>query len=136
MEVLLAATIMVLVLLPMLDFSAYMFSGQSYQRQLAITLAASKLEEAANVAYRTGTGGPLNGFPPSMSDYDYVDIGNHWYGWKRTVSNPFPISQKERSYARRIEVEVFCWSCKDQSSVRVVSYIGKIHYSSTTEKSD
>ncbi|MFZ5814981.1 MAG: hypothetical protein ACOY93_06715, partial [Bacillota bacterium] len=72
-EVLVAALVLVLVLVPMLDFSTYMFNGRSFERQLAATLASSKMEELANVAYRT----PYSKTNP-LSNFGWPGNGSEW----------------------------------------------------------
>jgi hypothetical protein len=131
-ELLVAVCILALVLVPMLDFSAYVYNGQSYERQLAATLATAKLEELENASYRTP--GSANtkihvGWLPSSDDYQ--PVGPYWFfrEWIRedVAAGPEPVNPTagERPWLRKYTVRVTCLNCRQPVSVEVVSYLAK-----------
>lgn len=130
-EVLVAAFILTLVLVPMLDFSAYMFNGQAYGHQLAATLAAAKMEELANVAYRTSgnTNSSVNTNWGPMGEDD-ISVGSYVFNrrWTR-ASAP---AGKEQAWLRRYTVKVTCTNCRQPVEVEVVSYLAKVGPGSTS----
>lgn len=128
-EVLAAIAILGVVLLPMLDFAAYMYNGQAYERQLAATLAAAKLEELQNAAYRSGT----LVWPPSVSD-ESVMVGNLGFVRSWTVSEVDPTWNPERNYLRQVDLRVWCANCRKEQPVRVVTYIAKLNPWAETQK--
>jgi hypothetical protein len=136
-ELLVAVCILALVLVPMLDFSAYVYNGQSYERQLAATLATAKLEELENYSYRRpGNANPSNhtGWLPSpiqSEGSDAPDVGPYWFlrEWIRedAAAGPEPVkpTSGERPWLRKYTVRVTCINCRQPVSVEVVSYLAK-----------
>lgn len=123
-EVLAAVAILTLVLLPMLDFSSYMYNGQAYQRQLAAQVAASKLEWLQNQSYRT-----LNAWPfPSGGGYE--DVGNLQFMWVYQIQ---AVSYTpESNWVRKATVTVTCETgCQQPVEVTVVTYIAKVRDSTS-----
>lgn len=115
-EVIAAMGILALVLLPMLDFAAYTYTGQAYEKQLAATLAASKLEELQSVSYR------------SLS-WPWPGGEEVWVGgmqFIRTWSVVQPSWNPERNYLREVTLQVWCENCRNQDPITVVTYIAKV----------
>lgn len=134
-EVLVAAAILVLVLVPMLDFSAYMFNGQAFERQLAATLASSKMEELANRAYRTpySKTNPLSNFGWPGNGSDYLLVGNYEFQLDWTQSLASSSGTPERYHMRRMAVRATCFNCQGTVEVEVVTYLAKLPSGSTSE---
>lgn len=126
-EVLVAAVILSLVLGPMLDFSAYLYNGQAYQKAMKAQLATSYLEYVQNLTYRRpyASSWPAGGSgPASIDPYEYTAT------WE--VDNPFA-GTWESTLLRRVEMVVQCTNCRDTSEFRVVTYIARITPASSTK---
>ncbi len=117
-EVVAALAILGLVLLPMLEFAAYQYNGQAYDRLLAATLASSKLEELQSESYRTD--------PGEWPEYgaQTVVIGGRRFSQAYSVVE-LSLNQ-ETNWMRQATVTVSCTNCKDATSVTVVTYIAKL----------
>lgn len=134
-EVLVATAILVIVLVPMLDFSAYMFNGHAFERQLAATLAASKMEELANKAYRSAYSktNPLSNFGWPGSGSESILLGNYEFGLDWTQSLASSNGTPERYHMRRLAVRTTCYNCRGTVEAEVVTYIAKMPAGSTSE---
>lgn len=122
-EVLIALALLMGIVIPMLDFGASLRAATPFQRQMAASLASSKVEELANVAYRTSSSWPGNG-------EDWIGVGRHSFYLSWTVSPYQPTADDftgEKNLLRRVEVRVECTNCKGpMAPVRVVSLIAKL----------
>lgn len=129
-EVLAAMAILTLVLLPMLDFAAYTYNGQAYERQLVATLAASKMEELQAESYRSipeswpvvGQDNKTVGNLIIRRAYDVVPLPDEEAWWP------------EREYVRKAIVSAWCSNCRNQQPITVVGYIAKLSEAGQTEK--
>lgn len=124
-EVLVAATILTLVLVPLIDFAAYVYSGQAYQRQLRAVLATATLEEIQNKAFRTPNWPELGIENPSVGKLTFK------VRWETT---PVFDGDFEGEQVRLAEVRVQCTNCVDMSELKVVTYIAKLPDGSTSAK--
>lgn len=124
-EVLIAMALLSAVLVPMLDFGANMRSGATYPRQVAVSLAASKLEDLGNRSYRT----PSANWPSSGWEQAYV--GQYIFDLEWTVSGFSPADNdfaSEASFLRTAKITVTCSAGCPTSMppVRMVTVLGKL----------
>lgn len=122
-EVLIAVGLLVTVAIPMLDLGAYMRGATPFHRQIAVSLAASKLEELANIAYRTSN----STWPGSGSDS--VDVGRYTFDreWVQTDAPEPPDFRFEAGQLKHMVVTVTCQNCPaPMPPVRVVTLIAKL----------
>jgi prepilin-type N-terminal cleavage/methylation domain-containing protein len=126
-EVLIALGLLMLFIIPMLDFGANMRGGTPFQRQIAVSLAAAKLEDLGNAGYRTNpnTWGSVSGSDPStVGNFDFT------IDWVVTSYSPIPNDfANENTLLRHATVTVRCLNCNKPQAmppVRMVAVLGKI----------
>jgi prepilin-type N-terminal cleavage/methylation domain-containing protein len=126
-EVLIALGLLMLFIIPMLDFGANMRGGTPFQRQVAVSLATTKLEELGNGVYRTNpnTWGSLSGSDsPTVGNFDFT------IDWVVTAYTPIPNDfATENTLLRQATVTVRCINCNKPQAmppVRMVAVLGKI----------
>jgi prepilin-type N-terminal cleavage/methylation domain-containing protein len=125
-EVLVATAILALILVPMLNFSAYTYNGQAYERQLAATWATDKMEDLQTWGYRKDWSEvPDAGTVWLPSGGDAVIAGKYVFIRTWTREN---LSGREdpEPYFRKYTVVVTCQNCRQSISVKVVSYLVQV----------
>ncbi|HLN60977.1 MAG TPA: prepilin peptidase [Symbiobacteriaceae bacterium] len=97
-EVLVAVSLLVLCMVPMLDLGAELRVGNAHNRQVAIMLARTQLEALYDVSLKTA------GWPPSgQNDWQYLPYQVEW-----TVTS---FAGSPSSFLRQAVVTVSCDSC-------------------------
>jgi prepilin-type N-terminal cleavage/methylation domain-containing protein len=123
-EVLIASAILAGVLIPMLDFGANLRGGTPFQRQIASTLATSRLEKLGNQAYRTNN----TTWPSGGSET--VDVGQFTYLVEWTVNAYVPAVNDfsaETAQLRQARITVTCQNCtRPMPPVRMVGILEKL----------
>ncbi|MDB4896527.1 MAG: hypothetical protein JWN15_2789 [Firmicutes bacterium] len=122
-EVLVAVALLSAVAVPMLDFTASIRGAAPFQRQIAINLASSKIEELGHEAYRTT-------FWPK-SDSKVVDVGQFSFtlGWTISAYTPATANDypAEQSQLRKATMTVSCNNCpRPFPPVKVVAVLEKL----------
>lgn len=125
-EVLVSAGLLTAVVIPMLNFAAYRLSGTAFQRQIAVSLASSKLEELGNEAYRVED---VDTWPTSGAQASKV-VGRYSFRLQWTVT-PFESPDQdwtaEGSQLRQATVTVTCNNCQPaMPPVRMVTVLAKL----------
>lgn len=114
-EVLMATGLIVAVMVPMMDFAAFVRGGSTYPRQIALTLAGSKLEE---LRYES-----LNTWPPLGGQRLGQSVGKYQFDltWSVAVTTP-PDSVDMAT----VGVTVTCFNCtRPMPPVRMVTNIAQ-----------
>lgn len=123
-EVLIAVAVLVVVLVPILDFTADLRASTPFHRNMASSLAASKLEELGNSAYRTLT------WSSTVSGEDDVQVGRYIYHREWNITGFSPSDNDfgaESTQLRAAEVAVTCVDCpKAVTPVRMVAVLAKL----------
>lgn len=121
-EILLAVALLVSVAIPMLELGAHMRGATPFQRQIAVSLAASKIEELGNIAYRTT-------FWPG-SGADSWEIGRYSFERQWVLSAFSPTENdygSESSQLKQATVTVTCTNCtRPMPPVRMVAVLAKL----------
>lgn len=118
-EVLIALALLTVVVIPMLDLGAHVRGGTAFHRQIAVSLASSKIEELANYAYRTSLSS--TNWPADGSGTEDVGLYSFQLEWRIT-----PVSLESSTVLRQAEVSVTCLNCpRPMPAVTVVSYLVK-----------
>jgi hypothetical protein len=127
-EVIAAVALLILVAIPMLDFTGTTHAAVPLARQDAVSLATSKVEELESQAYRTQSS-PVPSWPSSGSDTP-PSVGR--YAYQRTWSvGPYTPANNDNpteiSKLRVVSVTVTCLNCaKPMPPVKVVAIIEKL----------
>lgn len=125
-EVLIALGLLSGVLIPMLEFGGNLRAGTVFQHQIAASLAASKLEDLGNTAYRTGlTVWPSSGGP------EQAYVGTYVFDVEWEVSAFSPANDDysaESTHLRNATVTVTCAEgCpRPMPPVRMVTVLAKL----------
>lgn len=119
MELLVAVALLVLIILPLLDLGTQLRAGLQYERQLAVTVATSKLEELANDAYRSAQGTwPVESWPTPHP----TQVGSYTFDLQWRIQ-PDPASD----WVSQATVVVTCQNCRrEMPPVRMTALLGKV----------
>lgn len=121
-EILVAVGLLVAVAIPMLDLGAHMRGATPFQRQIAVSLAASRVEELGNRSYRT--------IPWPSSDTDVIMVGRFLFDIEWTISAFSPTVNdfgSESSQLKQATVTVTCSNCtRPMTPVRMVAILAKL----------
>lgn len=102
-EVLVAVSLLVLCMIPMLDLGAELRVGSAHSRQVAVMVARTKLEEMYDFSFKSG-----NNTWPSSPDEVWQDVGGYSFHLEWTVT---PIAGYPATLLRQAVVTVSCDSC-------------------------
>jgi Tfp pilus assembly protein PilV len=120
-EVLVAVSLLVVVMIPMLNFRTVVAGTAIFQRQIAITLASGKIEEVMDQSYRSDEG--EWGYPTDHWFTEAQTVGQYNFtrAWKLVdydAANP---------WLKQVVVEVTCVKCSSPiPPVRLTTVLAKI----------
>lgn len=113
-EVLVAVSLLVLCMIPMLDLGAELRVGGAHSRQVAIMLARTQLEDLYDKSLKS------NGWPPAgTNDWQYFPYELRW-----TVTDFLDPSDPKAPFLRQAAVTVSCDSCGIRA-VTMTAVLGK-----------
>lgn len=120
-EILVAVGILGLAVIPMLDFGANMRGETVFVKQMASSLASSKIEDLGNRAYRTFS------WPGSGSEEVWVGRYAFYLEWTVSAFPSDPSFRPEGDQLRMVDVEIVCLNCsRPMPPVRRVAVIAKL----------
>jgi|GEM_PF-5438900 len=121
-EVVAAMAILTAVLVPMLNFVAYGYNQRAYQKQMAATVAALKLEEWQNENYRKN--------PITHKWYDPTSavpmIGSMEFECTLSMNEVGGTDSIEQRYLKQATVTCACTTCRHPDPQTVVGYLARI----------